>query len=134
MNRKVSELPEAQQINDNDVFMILQSNENKKVAIDKLLPLKQATVTLESTVNANTDYTLPSGMYYKVGNNSLEVIYCSTKLVKGQDYNEIGNVGEVSNVIQFTDSIGDLNMSGVEGFEDFEETLEFIVRGDYNAS
>lgn len=134
MNRKVSELPEAQQINDNDVFMILQSNENKKVAIDKLLPLKQATVTLESTVNANTDYTLPSGMYYKVGNNSLEVIYCSTKLVKGQDYNEIGNVGEVSNVIQFTDSIGDLNMSGVEGFEDFEETLEFIVRGEYSAS
>lgn len=132
MNRKVSELPEAQQINDNDVFMILQSNENKKVAIDKLLPLKRATVTLESTVNANTDYTLPSGMYYKVGNNSLEVIYCSTKLVKGQDYNEIGNVGEVSNVIQFTDSIGDLNMSGVEGFEDFEETLEFIVRGEYS--
>ena len=134
MNRKVSELPEAQQINDNDVFMILQSNENKKVAIDKLLPLKQATVTLESTVNANTDYTLPSGMYYKVGNNSLEVIYCSTKLVKGQDYNEIGNVGEVSNIIQFTDSVGDLDMSGVEGFEDFSETLEFIVRGEYNAS
>lgn len=134
MNRKVSELPEAQQINDNDVFMILQSNENKKVAIDKLLPLKQATVTLESTVNANTDYTLPSGMYYKVGNNSLEVIYCSTKLVKGQDYNEIGNVGEVSNVIQFTEEIGNLDMSDVEGFEDFEETLEFIVRGEYDAS
>ena len=70
----------------------------------------------------------------KCGNNSLEVIYCSTKLVKGQDYDEIGNVGEVSNVIQFTDSIGDLNMSGVEGFEDFEETLEFVVRGEYNAS
>ena len=132
MNRKVSELPEAQQINDNDVFMILQSNENKKVAIDKLLPLKQATVTLESTVNANTDYTLPSGMYYKVGNNSLEVIYCSTKLVKGQDYNEIGNTGEVSNIIQFLDSVGDLDMSGVEGFEDFSETLEFIVRGEYS--
>lgn len=66
MNRKVSELPEVQQINDNDVFMILQSNENKKVAIDKLLPLKQATVTLESTVNANTNYTLPDELYYKV--------------------------------------------------------------------
>lgn len=66
MNRKVSELPEAQQISDDDVFMILQSNENKKVAIDKLLPLKQATVTLESTVNANTNYTLPDGLYYKV--------------------------------------------------------------------
>ena len=82
MNRKVSELPETQQISDNDVFMILQNNENKKVTIDKLLPLKRATVTLESTVNANTNYTLPTNMYYKVGNNSLEVIYCSTKLVK----------------------------------------------------
>ena len=66
MNKKVSELPEASQINDDDILMILQSNENKKVAIDKLLPLKRATVTLESTVNANTNYTLPNGMYYKV--------------------------------------------------------------------
>lgn len=66
MNRKVSELPEAQQIRDNDVLMILQSNENKQVTIDKLLPLKQASVTLESTVNANTNYALPTGMYYKV--------------------------------------------------------------------
>lgn len=82
MNKKVTELPEAQQISDDDIFMILQSNENKKVAIDKLLPLKRATVALESTVNANTNYTLPTNMYYKVGNNSLEVIYCSTKLVK----------------------------------------------------
>ena len=66
MNRKVSELPEASQISDNDILMILQSNENKKVAIDKLLPLKRATVTLSSTVNANTNYTLPTNMYYKV--------------------------------------------------------------------
>lgn len=66
MDRKVSELPEAQQINDNDILMILQSNENKQVTIDKLLPLKRATVTLESTVNANTNYTLPDGLYYKV--------------------------------------------------------------------
>lgn len=66
MNKKVSELTEATQINDNDVLMILQSNENKRVTIDKLLPLKRASVTLESTVNANTNYTLPSGMYYKV--------------------------------------------------------------------
>ena len=100
--------------------------------IEEAINIQRATVTLESTVNANTDYTLPSGMYYKVGNNSLEVIYCSTKLVKGQDYNEIGNVGEVSNIIQFLDSVGDLDMSGVEGFEDFSETLEFVVRGEYS--
>ena len=64
----------------------------------------------------------------KCGNNSLEIIYCSTKLIKNVDYNEIGNTGEVSNIIQFLDSVGDLDMSDVEGFENFEETLEFIVR------
>ena len=132
MNKKVSELTEATQINDDDIIMILQNNENKKAKISKLLPLQRATVTLESTVNANTNYTLP--VYYEVGNNSLEVFYCGSKLEKGTDYNEIGNVGDVSNIIQFTDSIGDLDMSSVEGFEDFEETLEFVVRGEYSAS
>ena len=68
----------------------------------------------------------------KYGNNSLEVYYCDTKLKKGVDYNEIGNVGEISNIIQFTESIGDLDMSDVEGFENFSETLEFVVRGEYS--
>ena len=68
----------------------------------------------------------------KYGNNSLEVIYCSTKLIKNVDYNEIGNAGEVSNIIQFTEAIGDLDMSSVEGFENFVVTLEFIVRGEYS--
>ena len=64
----------------------------------------------------------------KYGNDSLEIIYCGNKLAKGVDYNEIGENGSISTTIQFTDSIGDLDMSDVEGFEDFEETLEFIVR------
>ena len=80
MNKKVSELTEATQVNDNDKLMIIQSNENKQVTIDKLLPLKSASVTLESTVNANTNYTIP--LSYKVGNNSLEVFYCGSKLEK----------------------------------------------------
>lgn len=132
MNKKVSELTEATQINDDDILMIIQNGENKQGAVNKLLPRKRATVTLESTVNANTNYTIP--LNYQVGNNSLEVIYCGSKLAKGQDYNEIGTTGEVSNIIQFLDSVGDLDMSDVEGFENFEETLEFIVRGEYNAS
>lgn len=102
--------------------------------IEEAINIQRATVTLESTVSANTNYTLPENMYYEVGNDSLEINYCSSKLIKGQDYNEIGNAGEVSNVIQFLDSIGDLDMSDVEGFEDFEESLEFVVRGEYNAS
>lgn len=100
--------------------------------IEEAINIQRASVTLESTVNANTNYTLPTNMYYEVGNNSLEVYYCDTKLKKGVDYNEIGNTGGVSNVIQFLDSIGDLDMSDVEGFEDFSETLEFVVRGEYS--
>ena len=100
------------------------------VAMKNEIKIKRALVTLETIINANTNY---STVYpYEVGNDSLEVYYCSTKLQKGVDYNEIGNTGEVSNVIQFTDSIGDLDMSSVEGFEDFKETLEFIVRGEYS--
>lgn len=102
--------------------------------IEEAINIQQANVTLNSTVNANTNYALPTGMYYEVGNDSLEVYYCSTKLQKGVDYNEIGNAGDVSNIIQFTEAIGDLDMSDVEGFEDFEEILEFVVRGEYDAS
>lgn len=102
--------------------------------IEEAINIQRSTVTLSSTISANTNYTLPTGMYYKVGNNSLEVIYCGSKLIKNVDYNEMGNTGEVSNTIQFLDSIGDLDMSDVEGFEDFTETLEFVVRGEYSAS
>ncbi len=102
------------------------------VATKDEVDIQRATVTLESTVNANTNYTIP--LNYQVGNNSLEVFYCTGKLQKGVDYNEIGNTGEVSNIIQFTDSVGNLDMSGVEGFENFKETLEFVVRGEYSAS
>ena len=96
------------------------------VATKEEIKIKRTLITLESTINANTNY---STVYpYQVGNDSLEVIYCGSKLAKGVDYNEIGNTGEVSNIIQFLDSIGDLDMSGVEGFENFSETLEFVVR------
>nr|DAP52384.1 MAG TPA: hypothetical protein [Caudoviricetes sp.] len=100
--------------------------------VEEAINIQRATVTLENTVNANTNYTLPTGIYYKVGNDSLEVHYCDTKLKKSVDYNEVGSIGQVSNTIQFLSSIGDLDMSTVDGFENFEETLEFIVRGDYD--
>ena len=102
--------------------------------IEEAINIQRATVTLSSTVNANTNYTLPTNMYYEVGNDSLEINYCGSKLIRGVDYNEVGTDGDVSNTIQFTDSIGDLDMSDVEGFENFTETLEFVVRGEYNAS
>lgn len=130
MNKKVSELLEATSIKDEDVIMILQNGQNKKVQVNKLLPLKTEVITLNSAIDANENYTM--SLKYKVGNNSLEVYYCDTKLKKDTDYKEIGEAGAISNIIQFTDTIGDLDMSGVEGFEDFKETLEFVVRGEYS--
>ena len=102
------------------------------VATKDEVNIQRTSVTLESIVNANTNYTIP--LNYQVGNNSLEVFYCGSKLEKETDYNEIGNTGEVSNIIQYTNSVGDLDMSGVVGFENFKETLEFVVRGEYSAS
>lgn len=46
----------------------------------------------------------------------------------GVDYNEVGETNSISNAIQFLDSVGDLDMSDVEGFEDFAEMLEFVIR------
>ena len=69
-----------------------------------------------------------TGFRYEVGNDSLEVYYCGTKLIKDVDYEEDGTVGQTTTWIKMLDTIGDLDMSDVEGFEDFEETLEFIVR------
>ena len=47
---------------------------------EKQTTVQRSSVTLNSTVNANTNYTIP--LSYKVGNNSLEVIYCGSILEK----------------------------------------------------
>ena len=50
------------------------------VAMKNEIKIKRTLITLETTINANTNY---STVYpYKVGNNSLEVYYCDTKLIK----------------------------------------------------
>lgn len=50
--------------------------------IEKAINIQESKVTLSTTISANTNYTLPTGMYYEVGNNSLEVFYCDTKIKK----------------------------------------------------
>ena len=140
----ISDLPTAKQKN-GDVYNVTSENKDyawndstqqwvelgsatnlDNVAMKNEIKIKRALITLETTINANTNY---STVYpYEVGNDSLEINYCSSKLIKGQDYVEVGTAGQVSNTIQFLDSIGDLDMSDVEEFENFEETLEFIVR------
>lgn len=130
MNKKISELTSASNVRYNDIVMILQNGQNKQATVDEVRVTNRELITLSNTINSNENYTLP--LKYKVGNDSLEVHYCDTKLKKSVDYNEVGSIGQVSNTIQFLSSIGDLDMSTVDGFENFEETLEFIVRGDYN--
>ena len=132
MDKKISELTSASNVRYNDIVMILQNGQNKQATVDEVRVTNRELITLSNTINSNENYTLP--LKYKVGNDSLEVYYCDTKLKKGVDYNEIGNISEVSNIIQFLNPIGDLDMSTVEGFEDFAETLEFIVRGEYDAN
>lgn len=46
----------------------------------KEIVIQRASVTVSSTINANTNYTIP--LNYQVGNNSLEVFYCGEKLQK----------------------------------------------------
>lgn len=46
----------------------------------------------------------------------------------------MGENESISNLIQFTESVGNLDMSDVEGFEDFKESIEFVVRGEYSAN
>lgn len=92
------------------------------------IKVQRASVTLNSTVNANTNYTIP--LSYQVGNDSLEVFYCGDLLKKNTDYKEIGTIGTTSNTIQFLESVGNLDMSGVDGFEGFVETLDFTVHGN----
>lgn len=100
------------------------------VAMKSEIKINRSLITLQNKIDSNTNYTIP--LSYQVGNDSLEVFYCTTKLQKGEDYIEVGENGSVSTTIQFLDDLGNLDMSDVEGFENFTETLEFVVRGEYS--
>lgn len=89
--------------------------------LNKVQTVQTATVTTSTTIAENTDYTIP--LNYRVGDNSLEVIYMGEKLIKGTHYIEVGNTGEVSNTIQFY-NWGQSVPTG--------RTIEFIVRGVYS--
>ena len=100
------------------------------VAMKSEIKINRSLITLQNKIDSNTNYTIP--LSYQVGNDSLEVFYCTTKLQKGEDYIEVGENRSVSTTIQFLDDLGNLDMSDVEGFENFTETLEFVVRGEYS--
>lgn len=94
--------------------------------------IKSNKKNLNLMVQPNMIYEL--GLNYKIGNNSLSIYYCGSKLRNGIDYNEYQDNPEsdISSSIQFTEIVGDMDMSDVSGFDtDFVEYLEIIVVGDY---
>lgn len=94
--------------------------------------IKSNKKNLNLMVQPNMIYGL--GLNYKIGNNSLSIYYCGSKLRNGIDYNEYQDNPEsdISSSIQFTEIVGDMDMSDVSGFDtDFVEYLEIIVVGDY---
>lgn len=59
---------------------ISETEEGLEDKIENSVVIQRANVTLNSTIQANTNYTIP--LNYKVNNNSLEVFYCGSKLEK----------------------------------------------------
>ena len=117
---KVSELPIATNVNDDDLVMIVQSGFNKQVTKSNLQKIQKATITTTEEIAENTNYTIP--LNYKVGADVLDIFYMGEKLIKGTHYIEVGTTGSVSNTIQFY-NWGQAVPSG--------RTIEFIVRGVY---
>lgn len=67
--------------------------------LNNMQTLQIAKVITSTTIAENTNYTIP--LNYRVGDNSLEVYYQGTKLIKGEHYIEVGTEGDTSNIIQF---------------------------------
>lgn len=63
MNKKVSELTEATDVNDEDILMIIQNNENKQTKVANLM-LHKYTLVLTNAVAAGANITIPC--YYVV--------------------------------------------------------------------
>lgn len=128
INKKAKRNPSGIIIGDNTGEIYTTTIEIDFIEGNNTITLKQFPNSIIRAKREGSTLGYNIGLNYQVGNDSLEIFYCDTKLKKDIDYQEEGNEGEISNSILFLDTIGDLDMSGVEGFEDFKETLEFIVR------
>lgn len=125
MNKKITELTQANEVNNDDIVMIVQSNENRQVKAEQLL-VHTYDLILTANVAAGGEITLP--FYYKVGNDSLIVFYEGLFLKLARDgtkasgsYIEVGEAETISNKIKITD---DWNAESGDCFE-------FIVKGVY---
>ncbi len=122
MGTKISEMIEAEKIQDEDIIPIVQNNVNKKIKMKKLRTETHTTLTTTTLIAENTNYTIP--VYYKVGSNTLDIYYMGEKLVKDEHYIEVGESGAVSNIIQFKDWGQSVPKDRI---------IEFVVKGEYSS-
>lgn len=122
MGTKISEMIEAEKIQDEDIIPIVQNNVNKKIKMKNLRTETHTTLTTTTPIAENTNYTIP--VYYKVGSNTLDIYYMGEKLVKNEHYIEVGESGAVSNIIQFKDW---------EQSVPKDRIIEFVVKGEYSS-
>ena len=125
MNKKITELTQATEVNDNDIVMIVQSNENKQVKAEQLTQ-HTYNLILNENVAAGGEITLP--FYYKVGANVLQVYYMGQLLLLSSDdagtdghYREVGEADSISNKIKIT----------TDWSADKGEYFKFVVKGVY---
>lgn len=122
MGTKISEMIEAEKIQDEDIIPIVQNNVNKKIKMKNLRTETHTTLTTTAPIAENTNYTIP--LNYKVGSNTLDIYYMGEKLVKDEHYIEVGESGAVSNIIQFKDW---------EQSVPKDRIIEFVVKGEYSS-
>ena len=125
MNKKITELTQASEVNDNDIVMIVQSNENRQVKAEQLL-VHTYDLILTANVFAGGEITLPFN--YKVGANVLQVYYMGQLILLSSDdagtnghYSEVGISGSLSNKIKLT-----TDWSAETG-----EYFKFVLKGVY---
>lgn len=122
MGTKISEMIEAEKVQDEDIIPIVQNNVNKKIKMKNLRTETHTTLTTTAPIAENTNYTIP--LNYKVGSNTLDIYYMGEKLVKDEHYIEVGESGAVSNIIQFKDWGQSVPKDRI---------IEFVVKGEYSS-
>ena len=128
---KVSELTEANSINDQDEFMIVQNSINKRIQFKNIKNnadyIHSYSLEIDTDKTAGQEITIPC--YYKVDTEVLDVYLNGERLIKSTDdtgtdghYVEVGTADSISNKIKTTT---DWNLA--EG-----DVLDLVVRGDYS--
>lgn len=125
MNKKITELTQANEVNNDDIVMIVQSNENRQVKAEQLTQ-HTYNLILNENVAAGGEITLP--FYYKVGANVLQVYYMGQLLLLSSDdagtdghYREVGEANSISNKIKLT----------TDWSADKGEYFKFVIKGAY---